>query len=171
MELSWLGAVLLYKLHGSGKHVEPLPIHNTYKFCSQCMEGHKHLQNHNLATWREKALTGSCSCCMEGNSSGAIQGSVPRMFPLTKVAAFFLESPRSPILTTGLLRSLKSHSRLSHFRSKWTTRRECRYSMPAKQLHLQQNTKQSKDTGMLAMLGEKFLARHSASSDFLDEIG
>jgi len=43
--------------------------------------------------------------------------------------------------------------------------------MPAKQLHLQQNTKQSKDTGMLAMLGEKFLARHSASSDFLDEIG
>jgi len=67
---------------------------------------------------------------MEGNSSGAIQGSVPRMFPLTKVAAFFLESPKSPILTTGLLRSLKSHSRLSHFRSKWTTRRECRYSIP-----------------------------------------
>ncbi|KAA6417794.1 MAG: hypothetical protein FRX49_12217 [Trebouxia sp. A1-2] len=43
---------------------------------------------------RERALTGSCSCCMEGNSSGAIQGSVPRMFPLTKVAAFFLDSPR-----------------------------------------------------------------------------
>jgi len=52
------------------------------------------------------------------------------MFPLTKVAAFFLESPKSPILTTGLFRSLKSHSRLSHFRSKWTTRRECRYSIP-----------------------------------------
>ncbi len=98
--------------------------------CIQCKVGHKHFQNSDFATWRERALTGSCSCCMEGNSSGAIQGSVPRMFPLTKVAAFFLDSPKSPILTTGLLRSLKSHSRLSHFRSKWTTRRECRYSIP-----------------------------------------
>lgn len=124
------GLCCSYMLHGIGKRFEPLPTHNIHRVCSGCKEGHQHSQNLNLATQRERALTGSCSCCMEGNSSGAIQGSVPRMFPLTKVAAFFLDSPRSPILTTGLFRSLKSHSRLSHFRSKWTTRRECKYSIP-----------------------------------------
>ena len=64
-------------------------------------------------------LTGSSSegllRSMLGNSSGAIQGSVPLMFPLTKVEAFFLDSPRSPILTTGRFRSRRSHRRLSHF--------------------------------------------------------
>ena len=58
---------------------------------------------------------------MLGNSSGAIQGSVPLMFPLTKVEAFFLDRPRSPILTTGRFRSRRSHRRLSHFcrRRQW----------------------------------------------------
>ena len=72
-------------------------------------------------------LTGSSSegllRSMLGNSSGAIQGSVPLMFPLTKVEAFFLDRPRSPILTTGRFRSRRSHRRLSHFcrRKQWKT--------------------------------------------------
>lgn len=46
--------------------------------------------------------------------------------------AFCLERPRSPILTAGLSGSRRSASRLSHFKSKCTTWRLCRYSMPAR---------------------------------------
>ncbi len=49
------------------------------------------------------------------------------------MTTFCLERPRSPILTSGRAGSRRSASRLSHFKSKWTTCRLCRYSMPARQ--------------------------------------
>lgn len=65
----------------------------------------------------------------------AHHGSVPRMLPLTKLPFLVLLSPRSPIFTTGLLRSRRSHSRLSHLRSKCTCHTDSQDSSTSRQAH------------------------------------
>ena len=85
-------------------------------------------------------VAGSMLTCAKdaalGKSSGAIQGRVPRMLPLTKVVALRLLRPMSAILTTGLLRSRRSPRRFSVFTSKCTTWRVCRYSSPAQHVSI-----------------------------------
>ena len=55
------------------------------------------------------------SALLEGKSSGAIQGSVPRMLPDTVVAALRLDRPMSAIFTTGCSGSRKSPRKFSAF--------------------------------------------------------